>query len=247
MRSTFIIASFTATLISGVASACDRVHTLEYEKGEGIAAVTVNGVHYHKMTKPGASRVNFVAWVLPGENVVDVTYSGDGEAKVWLASGCNGEFKTEPVSGKVDLADGGTTRFSFSQNFFVDPVFHKTTPSDDAGLANAYEAFRKDVVARDLKAVIQWYDSFFDRAEEQGFPRDYLVERLTIAIETGELEVQETGRFKAVAGGRVYQHLSDDLTPKMLLRYPNDSGRTSTFNLGTYWTKVNGVWEIIYP
>ncbi|MEM7059619.1 MAG: hypothetical protein AAF557_18700 [Pseudomonadota bacterium] len=246
MRLNLIIAALAAALTSGSALACEKLHVIEYEMGPGNATLTVNGVFYQQLSGEGANMMNFIAWTLPGKNVIDIAYTGAGEAKFWLAAGCEGQFKTEPVSDKIDLSDGDTTRFSFAQTNRTDQAFAKTSPSDDAGLAEAYAAFRKDVLDRDAPAVIAKLESFIARAEAQGYPREAFVGHLTTAIETGEFDVKDTGRFEAVAGGRVYQHLADDRQPTLQARYPTENGGTFTVPFGTYWTKVNGTWEVIY-
>lgn len=246
MRLKLFAATLASILTFGAASACEKVHVIEYDMGPGDVTITVNGVFYQKLSDAGANMMNFIAWTQPGENVVEVAYSGKGEATLWLAAGCMGQFRTEPVSDKIAITDGDTTRFEFKETINTDPAFTKTSPTDDSGLAEAYAAFRDAVVARDAAAVIAKLDSFIARAESQGFPREALVGHLTTAIETGELTVLDTGRFEAAAGGRVYQHLTEGRQPALVATYPTENGGTFTVPLGTYWTKTNGTWEVIY-
>ncbi|MEM9138344.1 MAG: hypothetical protein AAGB15_00810 [Pseudomonadota bacterium] len=246
MRKSLILATLATALSTGAAMACEKMHVLEYEMGPGDATISVNGVFYQKLSGEGANMMNFIAWTLPGENQVEIAYAGDGEAKFWLATGCEGRFKTEPATDKIDLSDGDTTSFDFEQIKYTDDAFAQTSPSDDAGLSEAFEAFRKDLVARDAKAVVAKLESFIERADRQGFSRDFMVPHLTKAVETGEFEILDNGRFEAVAGGRVYQRLTEDRKPTMIARYPTESGGTYTVYFGTYWTKTNGTWEIIY-
>lgn len=246
MRLNLFVATLATVLSVGAASACEKVHVIEYNVGPGDATFTVNGVFYQKLSDVGANMLNFIAWTQPGENVVEIAYSGAGEATIWLAAGCMGQFRTEPVSDKIALTDGEMTRFEFTETINTDPAFSKTSPSDDTGLATAYAAFRDAVIARDAAAVIAMLESFLDRAERQGYPRQTMVAHYTKAIETGEMEVLETGRFEAAAGGRVYQHLTDDRQPALVARYPTENGGTFTVPFGTYWTKTDGKWEVIY-
>ena len=246
MRLNLFLATLATVLSLGTASACEKLHVIEYEMGPGDATFTVNGVFYQKLSGAGANMMNFIAWPQPGENVVEIAYDGAGETTIWLAAGCMGQFKTQPVSDKISLTNGETTRFEFVETINTDPAFSKTSPTDDTGLAEAYAAFRDAVIARDSEAVIAMLDSFLDRAELQGYPRETMVSHYTKAIETGEMEVLDTGRFEAAAGGRVYQHLTDDRQPALVARYPTENGGTFTVPFGTYWTKTNGKWEVIY-
>ncbi|MEM6622227.1 MAG: hypothetical protein AAF674_08375 [Pseudomonadota bacterium] len=246
MCRSLILAGVLASVTTATAMACERHYALEYDMGPGDAVLSVNSIFYQKMSCEDANLMNFIAWIEKGENEVTVAYSGDGSATFWLISACRGSWDNDIESDKIVLSDGEQTSFSFSQEIGVDPSFAKTAPTDDAGLADAYAAFRQAVEERDAPTVMAVLEEFIERADKQGFARADMVAHLTRAVEIGALEIAQDGAFEAVADGRVYQRLTPDRQPTIIARYESDTGGQWTVPLGTYWAKLDGTWQIIY-
>lgn len=246
-RTSFFLPAMAALFVTtaSAAVACEVHHALEYDLASGEASIHVNGVFYQKIEGESATRINFIAWTLEGQNVVSVDYTGQTAATFQIVSGCRGSFETEPASPLSDLSGGGEATFTFDQSAGVDEAFAATSPTDDAGLEAAYSAFRTAVLARDVDAVIGHLRPLIQRAVDHGFPIEAFRAHLTRAIKLGEFDIMAGDRFTSAAEGRVYQRLTPNNQFVLVSRFSAE-GSDWNLPLGTYWSKIDGEWQVIY-
>lgn len=245
MRLKSITAALVVILTDAAALACITTYEIDPNMSDGSALVTVNGVFHDRINgdRPFPSKLDM--WTIEGENTVKISLEGTNKGKFLLSALCEGDFFGRPVTEWVEASNGEVATFTFEQKSGIDAAFAATVPSDDAGLVEAFDQFRQAVLARDTKTVLKMIEPLLARADAEGVARSVMVSQVTRAIEKGEVTAPDSLVFTAVAGGRIHQILTPDYEKPLVLRYTTEDGLPLTLELGGYWTRIGGEWQLI--
>lgn len=237
------IGGFIGLSIGSAAFACESYHGYRVQTENSDYTVSLNGVVTAREAEANDhQRVGpFNQWVAEGENVVTISI-GQGSAHVSLSRYCVGSYEGEVVV-EANLTGPETRQLTFFAENAPTPVYDDVA-TDDTGLREALAALKAAIDAKDVEAYWDMHEGLRAAAAADGAPEEMMRRMITITVEEGKPTYHDNLTFTPVLDGRVWQVLAEDGTEPIVIEIKRDGG-TNIMRTGSFWGKVNGVWDVV--
>ena len=223
------------------AAACETVHAYQYQMDDAAYTFELNGVFLNHTGDPGnySGGGPLMQWVAEGENTFTVTML-QGSANIKVIKACQGDFDGETLV-EASIGAGESRDLTFFIEDAPPAVYDNAGVLAEDGLAEAVDALKAAVTARDFDTFWAMHQGLIMQATSMGFPEEQLKGMMGQTVSDGEATFADDLVFKPVLGGKVWQVMTKDHAAPVTIKL---HGGSTTVDTGAFWTKIDGQWRV---
>ncbi len=224
------------------AAACDETILLEYQVNDGRYQFELNDVYLDSGGAQSTSGgIPIDDWLLAGSNRMRVSMdAASGEFSVYAI--CNDgsgrrDFDAASLEGKAS-AD-----LMFTVSDPPPRAYLSVEPAPIDGLFDAVDALTAALSARDFDTVWDLHAAMRADLELSGRSTKAEAYQMGKIVEAIEPDLAPNLQARPVLDGRVWEVFGDDFAPPISDVVSANGGQV-TFQTGSFWMKLNGVWSV---